>query len=95
MQLLGDTLRLEREKRELLLRQAAAKMEIDQAVLSKIERNERKATREQLDGFSKLYEMSLDDLLMQWNVERVIEILNEESRQDLIIKKLQKHYTAK
>lgn len=95
MQNLGDFLRTEREKRELLLRQAAAKLEIDQAVLSKIERNERKATREQLDGFSKLYGLSIKELLIQWNVERVIDLINEENSKDEIIDELKDYYKSK
>jgi cytoskeletal protein RodZ len=40
---LGSLIRKEREKRKLLLREASALLEIDQAILSKIERNDRKA----------------------------------------------------
>jgi len=95
MQNLGDFLRTEREKRKLLLRQAAAILEIDQAVLSKIERNERKATREQLDGVSKLYGLSIKELLIQWNVERVIDLINEENSKDEIIDELKDYYKSK
>src|SRR5680860_254388 len=43
----GEILREKREKKGLLLRQVAAMLDIDTAILSKIERSERKASKEQ------------------------------------------------
>ena len=61
MQTLGDILRQEREERNLLLRQVGASMEIDQALISKFERGERKPTREQVIQFAKLYDVKEDE----------------------------------
>ena len=92
MDKLGDTFREQREKRGLLLRQAAAQLDMDSAVLSKIERDERKATKDQLSGFAKCYELDHKKLLIKWNVERIAEILKEEHDQTNIIKELQAQY---
>jgi transcriptional regulator with XRE-family HTH domain len=79
MDTIGDILRAERENRNLLLRQASALLEIDQAILSKIERNERKATKEQLNLFAKIYELDIENLLILWLGEKIYKnIENEE-----------------
>ena len=48
MRNLGETIRELREDKELPLRTVAAFLDIDQAILSKIERGQRKPTREQV-----------------------------------------------
>jgi len=59
---LGSLIRKEREKRKLLIREASALLEIDQAILSKIERNDRKATKEQLLKLFNIYEIDKEEL---------------------------------
>ena len=48
MKSLGNTLRELKEKRQLPLRVGAAFLDIDPAIMSRIERGERKASREQI-----------------------------------------------
>lgn len=91
MRKLGDLFREKRERKNLLLRQAAAQLEIDQAVLSKIERNERKATKEQLENFSKLYALDLKELYINWNSERIMELLTGENDIEEVLKKTLKN----
>ena len=45
--LVGELLREKREEKGLLLRHVSAEFDIDTAILSKIERSERKATKDQ------------------------------------------------
>ena len=78
MDTIGDILRTEKEHRNLLLRQASALLEIDQAILSKIERNERKATKEQLNGFAKVYELDIETLLILWLGEKIYKNIENE-----------------
>jgi len=87
MERLGDLFREKRESKSLLLRQAAAQLEIDQAVLSKIERNERKATKEQLDCFSRFYGLELKELFISWNSERITDLLSGEDDIEEILKR--------
>jgi len=54
METVGQIIRKKRETLGLLLRQVSAYLDIDQAILSKIERNERKPTK---DHISKLAEI--------------------------------------
>ena len=85
MNRLGDFFRKEREKRQLLLREAAAKLDMDAAVLSKIERGERKANKVQVSSFASLYSLDLRELLILWNTHRVIELIQREENQKEIL----------
>jgi transcriptional regulator with XRE-family HTH domain len=51
----GDKIRQLREANNLLQRQVASKLEIYTAMLSKIERGDRKAKKEQVLIFAKLF----------------------------------------
>ena len=48
METVGQIVRAKRESLGLLLRQVASYLDIDQAILSKIERNERKPTKDNI-----------------------------------------------
>lgn len=65
METIGLILRNKRQELGLLLRQVAAYVEIDQAILSKIERNERKPTKEILQRLSEILELDRIELLIQ------------------------------
>ena len=51
----GDKIKQLREANHLLQRQVASELEIDTPMLSKIERGDRKAKKEQVLLFAKLY----------------------------------------
>ncbi|HRU17063.1 MAG TPA: helix-turn-helix transcriptional regulator, partial [Bacteroidia bacterium] len=53
----GEIIREKREKKRLLLRHVSAQLDIDTAILSKIERGERKATREQITKLAEILEL--------------------------------------
>jgi transcriptional regulator with XRE-family HTH domain len=78
MEQIGIIIRAEREKRNLLLREASALLEIDQAILSKIERDERKATKEQLYIFAKIYTLDIEKLLVLWLGEKIYKNIENE-----------------
>lgn len=67
----GEIIREQREAKGLLLRQVAAKLDIDTAILSKIERGERKATREQIVSLADILDLKKDDLLIQYLSENI------------------------
>ena len=66
MESLSDTIRKLRENKELPLRIVSAYLDIDQAILSKIERGQRKATREQVVKLAEYFEVNKNDLLVAW-----------------------------
>ncbi len=97
IQKLGNLLREEREKRNLLLREASALLEIDQAILSKIERNDRRATKQQIIKFSNVYEINKDELLIAWLSDKVANELFEEAiaKEVLIVAEQKINYQRK
>jgi len=75
----GKILREKREEKGLLLRQVAAKLDIDTAILSKIERSERKASKEQIIKLAEILDLKEEDLLVQYLSEKILyEIKDEE-----------------
>lgn len=67
MNRVGEIIRSKREKKEMLLRQLAAKIDIDQAILSKIERGERKARREQIQKIGVYDKFPLSSFFSKFN----------------------------
>ncbi|HTB07693.1 MAG TPA: helix-turn-helix transcriptional regulator [Bacteroidia bacterium] len=79
MENLGETLRTLREQKELPLRIVAAFLDIDQAILSKIERGQRKASRKQVVKLAKYFKVNKDTLMIAWLSDKLIyELENED-----------------
>lgn len=78
MDYLGSKIRELREDKGLLLRQLAADMDIDTALLSKIERGDRRANREQVEKASKVLSFSLDELIVLWLADRIADAIQNE-----------------
>ena len=77
--LVGELLREKREEKGLLLRHVSAELDIDTAILSKIERSERKATKEQIVKLAEILKLNKEDLLVQFLSEKILyEIKDEE-----------------
>lgn len=70
----------QREKREkgLLLRHVSAQLDIDTAILSKIERGERKATREQITKLADILELDKETLLIHYLSEKILYEIQDE-----------------
>jgi transcriptional regulator with XRE-family HTH domain len=75
---IGELIREAREKKGLLLRQVASYLEIDQALLSKIERGERKATRENIIKLASFLGLNEKELLVQFLSEKIAYDLQDE-----------------
>lgn len=76
---LGQKLRQLRESQELPLRRVAALIDIDVAILSKMERGERKLTKEVVLKLAFLYNHNADDLLVLFLSDKIMyEIQDEE-----------------
>jgi transcriptional regulator with XRE-family HTH domain len=77
--LVGELLREKREEKGLLLRHVSAELDIDTAILSKIERSDRKATKEQIVKLAEILDLDKEDLLVQYLSEKILyEIKDEE-----------------
>lgn len=86
MDSLGDTIRKLREEKELPLRTVAAYLDIDQAILSKIERGQRKPAREQVVKLAEYFKVKENDLLIAWLSDKLVYEVEDE---DMALKALQ------
>lgn len=74
----GETIRQRREEQGILLRHVAAQLDIDTAMLSKVERGERKTKREHVVALSKILDLDSNKLLTLWLADRIFEVIEEE-----------------
>ncbi|MBL8677267.1 MAG: helix-turn-helix transcriptional regulator [Alphaproteobacteria bacterium] len=75
---IGKKLRELREKQNLFLRQVAASLDMDTALLSKIERDERIPNKDQVIAFARFYKVNADDLLVEWLSDKLVSEVKDE-----------------
>lgn len=78
MNSLGEKIRALRETKGILLRQVAAYLEIDTALISKIERGERRLTREQVIKLANYYNVTDEELLTLWLSDKVLDTIDSD-----------------
>jgi len=74
----GERIRELREQKNLLLRQIAHQLDIDTPMLSKIERGERRAKKEQVSIFASIFSVKENELLSLWLADQVYEVVKDE-----------------
>lgn len=74
----GERIKHLREQKKLLQRQIAHQLNIDTPMLSKIERGERKAKKEQVSIFAKIFSIDEKELLPLWLADQVYEVIKDE-----------------
>lgn len=82
----GERLKKLREQNNLLQRQVASLLEIDTPMLSKIERGERKAKKEQVIKLSQIMKVNKEDLLTLWLADQIVDVASNE---DVALKAMQ------
>lgn len=82
----GEAIRKLRKDNEYPLRKVASNIDIDQAILSKIERGLRKATREQVIKFAEYFNVDKDYLLVAWLSDKIV---NETAGERIALQALQ------
>lgn len=81
----GETIRDLREERNLLLRELAAKLEMDTSLLSKIETNSRIAKRELIEKFATVFKVDFDELMLIWISDRIVnELMNQDNIDEIL-----------
>lgn len=90
--IIGKYLRDLREKKGILLRQAAAYLEVDTAYISKMERGEKNIKRAFIEKLAVFYETDADELITTWIADQVYDLVKDEKHADaalnMVIKKL-------
>ena len=79
MNSIGEQIRNLRIDKQLPLRTVAAYLDIDQAILSRIERGERKATREHIVKLAEYFNVPANNLLITWLADKVVYEIADES----------------
>jgi transcriptional regulator with XRE-family HTH domain len=74
----GQTIRKHREAKGLLLRQLAAALDVDTAFISKMERNEKRATKIHVEKLSLVLNIPVDELLTIWLSDKLLITLDQE-----------------
>jgi transcriptional regulator with XRE-family HTH domain len=75
---IGEKLRHIRDEKELPLRKVAALLDIDVAILSKMERGERRITKEVVLKLANIYDYNADDLLVSFLSDKILYEIQDE-----------------
>lgn len=75
-----------RETKGLLLREVGAKLSLDPTILSKIERDERMPTREQVKALADFYKDQKNEVIIAWLTDK---LFNEVQNDDLALQAMQ------
>ena len=93
----GSLIRSKREESGMLLRHLAAKLDIDTAMLSKIERGERTAKRDHVDGLVDILSLNKTEAIALWLADQVYAVVEneEEALKALIVAENEVKYQKK
>lgn len=86
MKTFGEVIRKAREEQNYILRHVGAELDIDQAIISKFERGERKPTKEQVMKFANFFELNKTDLIIAWLSDKVVYDLENEPFAEQVLK---------
>lgn len=75
---IGEKLRHIREEKELPLRKVAALLDIDVAILSKMERGERRIKKEVVLKLADIYDYNADELLVSFLSDKILYEIQDE-----------------
>jgi transcriptional regulator with XRE-family HTH domain len=86
METVGQIIRTKRETLGLLLRQVSAYVDIDQAILSKIERNERKPSKDLILKIAEILQLDKQELLIQFMSDKIAYEIADEDCANRVLK---------
>ena len=76
----GEHIKKLREQNQLLQRQIANELDMDTAMLSKIERGDRKAKREHIPLLAKLLDTNEKELFTIWLADQIYQLVENEEQ---------------
>lgn len=91
----GEHIKQLREKNQLLQRQLANELDMDTAMLSKIERGERRAKREHIPTLASILQTNEKELFTIWLADKVYDLIKEEDNATEILKVAEEEIAAK
>jgi transcriptional regulator with XRE-family HTH domain len=84
--MIGERIRELREKDNILLRHLAAQLDIDTAMLSKMERGDRFFRKEDIVNLAKIFKQPEEELLTLWLADKILKTVNEEEYKEQALK---------
>lgn len=72
MENFGSIIKKAREGKGWLIRQAAAKLDIDQSLISKYENGDRRPSRDIVEKMSSIYDIDKNELLTEWLSDKIV-----------------------
>lgn len=85
MKSFGEIIRDKRVAQQWILRHVAALVDIDQAIISKFERGERRPSKLQVLKFAEIYKLDEKELLTSWYSDKIAyEILEEDNTASIL-----------
>ena len=84
--MIGDRIRELREQDNILLRHLAAQLDIDTAMLSKMERGDRFFKKEDIVALAKIFKQPEEELLTLWLADKILKTINEEEYKEQALK---------
>lgn len=91
----GIRVRQLREQQNLLLRQVAPLLEVDTPQLSKIERGDRTAKKEQVNKLAEILKADKEELLTLWLADQVYDVIKNEDQAGEALKSVSKKIKKK
>lgn len=90
MSSLGESIKKLREENNLPLRTVASFLDIDQAILSKMEHGKRLATKDQVKKLATYFKTNEKALLVKWLSDKVLYEIKDEEYADAALKVAEK-----
>ncbi len=84
--MIGDRIRELREHDNILLRHLAAQLDIDTAMLSKMERGDRFFRKEDIVALAKIFKQPEEELLTLWLADKILKTIEEEDHKEQALK---------
>ncbi len=86
----GKRIKEMRESKGLFLREVGAALELDNAFISKVENEERLLPRKHLENLAEFLNVPLDELLVLWLSDKMMELLQKQPLAEQALKMTQK-----
>lgn len=77
--MIGDKIRELREKNNILLRHLAAQLDMDTAMLSKMERGDRFFKKEDILALANIFKQPEQELLTLWLADKILKTIQDEA----------------
>lgn len=84
--MIGDKIRELREQDNTLLRHLAAQLDMDTAMLSKMERGDRFFRKEDIVALAKIFKRSEEELLTLWLADKILKTIESEEYKEQALK---------